>query len=154
MSSTTIAITKFVGTISLGLLTGVSYTLATLTLPTLLSLPTFPPARSTFLTLQAHARTQQVLLSSLASTSLFLAYALSPRVARHPYLLWCTGAVLLSGGVDFAIRTDQGKLEEEDVNGEVVREGIERWKFGQIARTGLSGLGFAMSVVGIWGDGF
>lgn len=42
---------------------------------------------------------------------------------------------------------------DEDVNGEEVREQMEGFMKRQIATTVLAGLGFAMSVVGIWGDG-
>ena len=42
---------------------------------------------------------------------------------------------------------------EEEVNGEEVRQRMEGFRMGQVVRTGVAGLGFAMSVVGIWGDG-
>jgi autophagy-related protein 33 len=42
---------------------------------------------------------------------------------------------------------------EEDVNGEEVREQMEGFMMTQIVRTVVAGIGFAMSVVGIWGDG-
>ena len=61
----------------------------------------------------------------------------------------------VSGGVDFLLRHDERELREaENINGEMVREGMERWRAAQWARTGVAGMGFAMSVVGIWGDGF
>ena len=44
--------------------------------------------------------------------------------------------------------------EEEEVNGEVVREEMEGWRWGQGLRAGVWALGWGMSVVGIWGDGF
>ena len=43
--------------------------------------------------------------------------------------------------------------EEDEVNGEEVRMQMEGFMTGQIVRTAIAGLGFAMSVVGIWGDG-
>lgn len=42
---------------------------------------------------------------------------------------------------------------EEDVNGEEVRQGVERLVVGSAVKALLSGVGFAMAVVGIWGDG-
>lgn len=42
----------------------------------------------------------------------------------------------------------------EEVNGEVVREEMEAWRWGQAVRSAVWGLGWGMSVVGIWGDGF
>lgn len=43
--------------------------------------------------------------------------------------------------------------EAEDLNGEEVRLEIEGLARGYIVRTGLSALGFAMALVGLWGDG-
>jgi len=42
---------------------------------------------------------------------------------------------------------------EEDSNGEEVRQGVERLVVGSALKAVLSGVGFAMAVVGIWGDG-
>ena len=61
----------------------------------------------------------------------------------------------------------KGKLveEEEDfedvhassasvkLNGEEVRRSIEAWRGREIIRGCISGLAFAMSLVGLWGDG-
>ncbi|KAI9719662.1 MAG: hypothetical protein M1812_003433 [Candelaria pacifica] len=155
MSRTTIAVSKFVGS-------GVSYTLSTVALPSLLCLPSATTAHKAFLHLKSASKSHLRLLSTISTCSLLLAYTISPSRARHPYLLWTALTVALSGGVDFALRPEEdmlkkGKrgevLEEEDVNGEQVRQGMERWKVVQAARAGISGLGFAMSVVGIWGDG-
>jgi autophagy-related protein 33 len=49
--------------------------------------------------------------------------------------------------------TMSGEEMEEEVNGEEVRQQMEGFKISQIIRTAVAGLGFAMSVVGIWGDG-
>ncbi len=43
--------------------------------------------------------------------------------------------------------------EEGNVNGEVVREGMEVWKVKQKIKAGIWGVGWAMAVVGLWGDG-
>jgi autophagy-related protein 33 len=123
-----------------------------------------------------------------------LAYLLSPRGQKHPYLLWTTAFVASSGLMDFILRpsatktitnartgekqrdkkgkgrqmdasyevlghdsnseaTYSGEELDEDVNGETVREKMEGFMTSQIARTIVAGLGFAMSVIGIWGDG-
>jgi autophagy-related protein 33 len=42
---------------------------------------------------------------------------------------------------------------EEDMNGEEVREQMEGFMMGQVIRTAVAGVGFAMSIIGIWGDG-
>lgn len=49
--------------------------------------------------------------------------------------------------------TLSGEELDEDVNGEEVRQQMEGFMTSQIARTVVAGLGFAMSVIGIWGDG-
>lgn len=42
---------------------------------------------------------------------------------------------------------------EDDVNGEEVRQGVEKLVVGSATKALLSGVGFVMAVVGIWGDG-
>jgi autophagy-related protein 33 len=49
--------------------------------------------------------------------------------------------------------TMSGEEMEEEVNGEEVREQMEGFMTSQIIRTAVAGIGFAMSVIGIWGDG-
>lgn len=142
------------------------------------------------------------MLASVSSSTFLLAYILSPRSERHPYLL-LTGLVAgVAEGVDYVFRgaarptqvkaksrkeslkgkgkqrqmmdasyevlhsggigaasdrdsegTISGGEEEEDVNGEEVRVQMEGFMTGQMIRTVVSGIAFAMSVVGIWGDG-
>ena len=43
--------------------------------------------------------------------------------------------------------------EEEDVNGEAVREEMETWRGRMMLRTGIWGLAWVLCTVGIWGDG-
>jgi autophagy-related protein 33 len=49
--------------------------------------------------------------------------------------------------------TQSGEELEEEVNGEEVRGQMEIFMTSQVIRTIVAGVGFAMSVVGIWGDG-
>jgi len=49
--------------------------------------------------------------------------------------------------------TLSGEEAEDEVNGEEVRQQMEGFMTSQIARTVVAGLGFAISLVGIWGDG-
>ena len=216
MRAPLITISKFIGTISLGLLTvrpagfqapsvtppatnrtqGLSYTLTTLTYPTLLYLPTAGNASAAQAALRTRARHAQRSLSAVALAALAFAFTFAPRRARHPYLLWSAAAVGLGlagprveraaravgaahgwGGrmaaapgvrvAGDALEVDEsavlvdgggsssGKSEsgDEEVNGEVVRRGVERARAVEAVRTGIWGLGFAMLVVGIWGDG-
>jgi autophagy-related protein 33 len=49
--------------------------------------------------------------------------------------------------------TLSGEEMDDEVNGEEVRQQMEGFKLSQIVRTSIAGIGFAMSVIGIWGDG-
>ncbi|TVY40982.1 Autophagy-related protein [Lachnellula occidentalis] len=190
MASRKVSTLKFVGTVSLGLLTGLSYTLSTLTVPTLLSLPSASSASRAFTSLSTLSPNHLTALTSISSASFFLAYLLSPRSQKHPYLLWTTMIVASSGLTHLVFKptvrekktapkrnnkgkarqmdasyevlgasdrdsegTVSGEETEEDVNGEDVREQMEGFMKRQIATTVLAGVGFAMSVIGIWGDG-
>ncbi|KAF9737020.1 hypothetical protein PMIN06_011360 [Paraphaeosphaeria minitans] len=164
MTSPTVSICKFVGTISLGLLTGISASLSTTALPALLTLPTAVTARSTHTYLSSKTRLLSSYLRHITTFTLFSAYLLSPRRFRHPYLLYTSIFAFVSGpGVDYAVAFREGKNEQralldleaqgDDVNGEQVRHAVERMRFTEAVRAGISGVAFAMGVVGIWGDG-
>ncbi|TGO31278.1 hypothetical protein BPAE_0001g01760 [Botrytis paeoniae] len=198
MSTKTVSTLKFVGSISLGLLTGVSYTLSSLTIPAFLTLPSATLASRSYSSLTTLATTHTRALTWISSWSFLLAYYFSPRGQRHPYLLWTSLFAASSSIVDKLIplaigstgprRIAQKKRskkpmsprqmdasyevlsksardyesaglassEEEmddNVNGEEVREEMEGFMASQVVRTVVAGLGFAMSVVGIWGDG-
>ncbi|KAF2456424.1 hypothetical protein BDY21DRAFT_372528 [Lineolata rhizophorae] len=159
-----ISLFKFVGTFSLGLLTGISYSLTTITLPSLLTLPTAPLCARTLSTLRARSTAHYRLFGRVASASLALAFALSPSRARHPYLLWTAlvAAAGCAGGVELALRhahedddiRDMGAAREDEVNGEEVREAVERLRVVEGVRTGVLGIGLMMGIVGLWGDRF
>jgi autophagy-related protein 33 len=91
-----IPLLKFVGTVSLGLLTGVSYSISAFALPNILNLPSSSSASHALTTLTASLKTRLVALSTLAAAPLLLAFALSPRTARHPYLLYTSLIAVLS----------------------------------------------------------
>ncbi|KAL1899511.1 hypothetical protein Sste5346_002910 [Sporothrix stenoceras] len=94
MSFRGVAVLKFVGTVSLGLLTGLSFTLSTVTVPTLLTLPSARTAANAFRSLSEAASAQLRTLSGVASSAFLLAFFLSPRAVRHPYLLYTSLFVL------------------------------------------------------------
>ncbi|QPH00657.1 Autophagy- protein 33 [Epichloe festucae Fl1] len=181
-----VSVLKFVGTVSLGLLTGVSYTVSNLALPSLLRLPSSTSASQAIASLTASLETPLLTLTSLASAPLFLSFILSPRRARHPYLLYTSVLAVLSTVVPRLlpqpaprsaathqvkkpsprarmeasyevlgdVHSEAASEEEiEDVNGEDVGAHVEALSRGHLARTGIAALGFAMAVVGLWGDG-
>ncbi|KAK5174785.1 uncharacterized protein LTR77_001868 [Saxophila tyrrhenica] len=156
-----VALCKFVGTISLGLLTGVSYTLSTQSLPSLLTLPSATPAAYTLAQTSRLATLHIRTLSTVATLALASAYYLSPARLRHPYLLWTSLAAAMSGGLNLAMdkrmkqRVVKGPEEEEisDVNGEQVEKRAREQQWIEFVRAGVSGVGFVMGVVGLWGDG-
>lgn len=190
---------------------GLSYTLSSLTIPALLTLPSASTAARAFDALTITAARQVRSLAALSSSAFALAYFLSPRPLRHPYLLYASGLVLTSqlvasdlivpyllvlgpgrAGTPSAAAAsaaagkqkekdrraaararmeasyevlgsasdahsegsaEEVEAEERDVNGEEVRADVEVFLKKQIARSALVGLGFLLSVVGIWGDG-
>ncbi|KAL2415364.1 hypothetical protein ABEF91_005120 [Exophiala dermatitidis] len=199
-----ISITKFVGTISLGLLTGTSYTLTTITLPSLALLPSASLASRTLATIQTKSTRHILTLASISSLSLLTAFTLASPRGRHPYLLYTALVAFIGGqGVEYWFNglsrfpsvssskrsgRDQtvsatprgaspggsdssGFIEvesrddgnntsnssssssEDQVNGEKVEMEMTRERKIQKVRSWIAGLGFAMGVIGIWGDG-
>lgn len=51
-----------------------------------------------------------------------------------------------------AISNSDEELDEE-INGEEVRGEVEAFLKNQLVQTAISGIAFAMAVIGIWGDG-
>lgn len=177
---------------------GASYTLTTITAPALLTLPSAATASKALTALTTTASTHLTTLSALSSSAFALAFALSPRASRHPYLLYTSLlsalttfapaiAPLLLGAPAPASRSStpspkkkaprameasyevlgdapsesasavSDEPEEEAAgetqNGEGVRAQVEAFVKGGIVQTGLAAASFAISVVGIWGDG-
>jgi autophagy-related protein 33 len=79
---------------------GVSYSLSTLTIPTLLTLPSAAAAAKAFKSLNVTAKTQLQVLTGVSSAAFLLAFILSPRSCRHPYLLYTSLLVATSGFAD------------------------------------------------------
>ncbi|KAH7035310.1 uncharacterized protein B0I36DRAFT_318076 [Microdochium trichocladiopsis] len=203
MSSRKVSICKFVGTVTLGLMTGASYTLTTLTIPSLLELPSASSAAKALRSLSSTASANLNILTTVSCSAFLLAFGLSPRGFRHPYLLYTSFFCLGARIADFAApmllgspsssnaaaqrraaaaqlrkdkaaarrmeqsyemlgsdaHSDEGSASisgedlEDDVNGEEVRAEVQAFVNTQLLQTIISGVGFAMAVVGIWGDG-
>lgn len=131
---------------------GVSYTLSTQSLPSLLTLPSAKPAAYT-LGQQTRLATLHIrTLSSLSTLSLALAYYLSPSRVRHPYLIWTGLVAAMSGGLNLAMdksaKQPVVKGVEEDfvevggeVNGEQVEKRARDQQWIEFVRTGVSGVG-------------
>ncbi|TLD30787.1 hypothetical protein PspLS_02270 [Pyricularia sp. CBS 133598] len=98
MASRGVSVLKFVGTVSLGLLTGLSYTLGTVSAPALLALNSSENAAPAFYSLSASARRQLGALTAASATTFALALVASPRYFRHPYLLYTSVLAVLSAG--------------------------------------------------------
>ncbi|EGO59576.1 hypothetical protein NEUTE1DRAFT_116569 [Neurospora tetrasperma FGSC 2508] len=88
MTTRGVSVLKFVGTVSLGLLTGVSFTLSTLTIPALLTLPSANDAARALESLSTSAKKHLRTLSTISGSAFAIAYYLSPRAYRHPYLIY------------------------------------------------------------------
>lgn len=57
--------------------------------------------------------------------------------------------MLMDRNAKLGVASDQ----VDEVNGEQVEERARQQQHLEFVRTGVAGLGFAMGVVGIWGDG-
>lgn len=122
-----------------------------------MTLPSAKPAAYTLSQTTRLATLHVRTLSTLSAASLFLAFYLSPPRIRHPYLIW-TGLVAGAGGALNLLMDRNAKLgvasdQVDEVNGEQVEERARQQQHLEFVRTGVAGLGFAMGVVGIWGDG-
>jgi len=131
--------------------------LSTQSLPSLLTLPSAKPAaytlRQTARLATLHIRT----LSAISTLSLALAFYLSPPRVRHPYLLWTSLVAASSGAMNLLMDKSMTervvKDEVGEVNGEQVEKKAREQQWIEFVRMGVSGAGFVMGVVGIWGDG-
>ncbi|KAJ5247675.1 hypothetical protein N7468_002658 [Penicillium chermesinum] len=83
-----LTISKFVGTVSLGLLTGVSYATSTITIPSLKLLPSAGTASRSLNEVKRLSRKHAMRLSGVANGLLLFAYTLSPPRRKHPFLIW------------------------------------------------------------------
>lgn len=131
--------------------------MSTQSLPSLLTLPSAKPAaytlRQTARLATLHIRT----LSAISTLSLALAFYLSPPRVRHPYLLWTSLVAASSGAMNLLMDKSMTervvKDEVGEVNGEQVEKKAREQQWIEFVRMGVSGAGFVMGVVGIWGDG-
>ncbi|CRK42478.1 hypothetical protein BN1708_008764 [Verticillium longisporum] len=96
MASRGVSALKFVGTVSLGLLTGLSYSLSAVTVPSILALPSASDAVRAFENLASSSTFQLRALTGISTASFLLAFFLSPRAFRHPYLVYASAFALTS----------------------------------------------------------
>lgn len=146
---------------------GVSYSLSTITLPSLAVLPSAARAARALATIQERATRRILTLASISSISLVTCYTLASPRGKHPYLLYTALAGLLGGqGVEYwynglarftlkrqSKETGYVEVESSEVNGEKVEAEMAREVRTQNVRTAVSLVGFLMGMVGIWGDG-
>ncbi|ROT39808.1 hypothetical protein SODALDRAFT_331927 [Sodiomyces alkalinus F11] len=100
MTSRGVSLLKFVGTVSLGLLTGLSCSLAAVTVPSILSLPSASSAARAYRNLAPTSSLRLRSLTTVSSASFLLAFYLSPRSYRHPYLIYASTLALASSFAD------------------------------------------------------
>ncbi|KAJ5651063.1 uncharacterized protein N7484_004786 [Penicillium longicatenatum] len=104
-----ITVTKFVGTVSLGLLTGMSYSNASITIPALKLLPSSTSASRCLNEVKRLSRKHALRLSSLTNTCILFAYSISPPRRQHPYLVWmCVVSTVSSYGLDLFFNRHMG----------------------------------------------
>ncbi|KAL4863246.1 hypothetical protein BDV12DRAFT_177739 [Aspergillus spectabilis] len=104
-----ITVTKFIGTISLGLLTGLSYSASTITVPSLSLLSTSSNASKSLSEVKRLNRKHGLHLANVSNVCLLFAYSISPRHRKHPYLLWMVAmSAVGSYGVDYWFHRQDG----------------------------------------------
>ncbi|KAF3482455.1 uncharacterized protein GIQ15_05214 [Arthroderma uncinatum] len=96
---------KFVGMVSVGISTGLSYAISSIALPALQGLPTASLAAQALTDIQYKARRTALTLSHITVITLIAAFSLSSPRRRHPYLLW-TSAFSLLGGIGLELFTN------------------------------------------------
>ncbi|KAE8348258.1 hypothetical protein BDV28DRAFT_143934 [Aspergillus coremiiformis] len=97
-----LTVSKFVGTVSLGLLTGLSYSTSTVTIPSLALLPTSVSASRSLHEVKRLNRKHGLRLTNLANGCLLFAYCVSPKHRKHPYLVWMVATSILGTyGADY-----------------------------------------------------
>ncbi|KAL6228956.1 hypothetical protein BDW75DRAFT_225925 [Aspergillus navahoensis] len=97
-----ITVTKFIGTISLGLLTGLSYSASTVAVPSLSLLSTSTNASKSLAEVKRLNRKHGLRLANISNLCLLFAYSISPRHRKHPYLLWMAlTSTIGTYGVDY-----------------------------------------------------
>jgi len=167
MSRSVVAGLKLGGIFSLGILTGVHLNFSIATIKSIITLSSAPQAQKAFSTALGLLRSTVRPLEIAATGALLTAFALSPKHGKHPYLVMCAAAPLIGiaveklklSGVEYGVRnvetsgTRRGTGADVEVNGEVVRGGLEQWRQWGLVRGSLIGVGFGMGLLGIWGDG-
>ncbi|CEL00499.1 hypothetical protein BJX68DRAFT_235582 [Aspergillus pseudodeflectus] len=104
-----ITVTKFIGTFSLGLLTGLSYSASTITVPSLSLLTTSSGASKSLAEVKRLNRKHGLRLANISNVCLLLAYGISPRHRKHPYLVWMVVmSTIGSYGVDYWFHRESG----------------------------------------------
>ncbi|KAL2826444.1 hypothetical protein BDW59DRAFT_145182 [Aspergillus cavernicola] len=104
-----ITVTKFIGTISLGLLTGLSYSASTITVPSLSLLSTSTNASKSLSEVKRLNRKHGLRLANISNICLLFAYSISPRHRKHPYLVWMVVmSTVGSYGVDYWFHRENG----------------------------------------------
>jgi autophagy-related protein 33 len=124
-----------------------------LSIPSLLALPSAKPAHHVLISLKQSASLHLRSLAAISFLSFNLAFALSPARARHPYLLWTSlvaGLAAASGLVPAEALPSQ---HQDDINGETVEKAVKSSQTLEQVRATIGFAGFAMAVIGIWGDG-
>jgi autophagy-related protein 33 len=188
------------------LLKGVSFSLSTITLPSLLHLPSASLASQSHEYIRTRGAQLRKWLLYVGSGSFYAAYLFSPRRYKHPYLLYVgiisslaasskvvdyissliapaapagvppsskplsaaerlarrsdehlgeSGVIVGKRGTSSASATasNSSEVDEEEINGEVVRKAVEKQQNEEKVKSGLWGLAFVFGVIGIWGDG-
>ncbi|KAJ5089199.1 hypothetical protein N7532_007883 [Penicillium argentinense] len=104
-----ITVCKFAGTVSLGLLTGLSYSTSHITIPALKLLPTSTAASRCFNEVKRLNRKYALRLSGIVNSCFLFAFYASPPWRQHPYMMWaCTISSAATWGLDYYVNRHRG----------------------------------------------
>ena len=99
-------------------------------------------------------------LEIVATSSFIVSYILSSPRTRHPYLLYASigglGVVPYTRFVMAGLtqRVLLASSKTNDVNGEQLDRDLQAWRIRNFGRVAISGIGFALAVLGGYGDTF
>lgn len=155
MPSTTLSAIKVISTLGLGLIAGYSIASPFLITPIVYSLSTRSNA-SKLTRRQLSSTRVQSISAGVIGTALAGVYALSPKFARHPYLLYSAFlALCLSASSELLVTQkiqEIGSLDLDDINGEDLTSKFEWLVRSGYVTSALGILAFVGSAIGNYGD--
>jgi len=149
---TTINTCKVVGTCGLGLVTGMLATFPLIVTPAILANETSNGASKAFASFTQRAQRLVTGIYTTSACAFAAAFLLSPRQARHPYLLYAMLGLPLGAGWGVLVMAPVTHDIVVSANGEQLGQRMEQWNRRHYGQTAIAACAFVLSVVGLHGD--